>query len=104
MKRWQKKLNAFDAQLCNMIESLTEKECEPKNGGDHYFIEASYEKHNNPEFIIALWDAIEGRAGKRLMERRDTPERKTLFVKIRFYSEPCKDAAFIPKVEQENEL
>ena len=98
---WKRKLNAFDAQLCKMVESLTETECEPKNGGDHYFIEPSYKKHNDPQFILALWDAIAGRAGDRLLEIKDEPERQSLLVRIRFYSEPCKDAAFIPKIEQE---
>ena len=98
---WQSKLTAFDAQLCKMVESLTEMECEPKNGGDHYFIEPSYKKHNDPQFILALWDAIEGRAGERLIEIHDDPERQCLWVRIRFYSGPCKDAAFIPKIEQE---
>lgn len=98
---WKSKLTAFDAQLCKMVESLTGLECEPKNGGDHYFIEPNYRDHNDPTFILALWDAIEGRAGDRLMEIHDQPERTRLWVRIRFYSEPCKDAAFIPKIEQE---
>lgn len=98
---FQTKLTAFDAQLCKMVESLTEMECEPKNGGDHYFIECNYQKHNDPQFILALWDAIEGRAGDRLMEIKDDPERTALLVRIRFYSKPCEDAAFIPKIEQE---
>lgn len=98
---WKTKLNAFDAQLCKMVESLTEMECEPKNGGDHYFIECNYRKHNDPDFIMALWDALEGRAGDRLMEIKDDPERTSLFVRIRFYSGQCKNAAFVPKIEQE---
>ena len=98
---WKSKLTAFDAQLCKMVESLTGFECEPKNGGDHYFIEPNYRDHNDPQFILALWDAIEGRAGDRLMEIHDDPERTCLWVRIRFYSGPCKDAAFIPKIEQE---
>lgn len=98
---WKNKLTAFDAQLCKMVESLTDVECEPKNGGDHYFIECSYREHNTPEFILAMWDAIEGRAGKRLLELKDEPERKCLFARISFYTEPCKDAAFIPKIEVE---
>ena len=97
MEHWQKHLTAFDAALCNMVESVTGEPCEPKNGGDHYFIEPDYRKHNEPQFILALWDAIEGRVGERLMEIRDDPERERLFVKICFYNGPCKDAAFIPK-------
>lgn len=98
---WKRKLNAFDAQLCKMVESLTETECEPKNGGDHYFIEPSYKKHNDPQFILALWDAIEGRTGKRLISIEDNPDRHALFVRVKFYNDDCPDAAFIPKIEQE---
>ena len=98
---WRERLNAFDAQLCNMVESLTGMECEPKNGGDHYFIECNYCNHNEPGYVLSLWDAIEGRVGNRLLEIRDEPERTSLIVKIKFYSKRCKDAAFIPKIEQE---
>lgn len=98
---WKTKLNAFDAQLCKMVESLTGVECEPKNGGDHYFIECNYRDHNDPQFILALWDAIEGRAGERLMEIHDDPERTCLWVRIRFYNERCPESAFIPKHVQE---
>lgn len=96
---WKTKLNAFDAQLCKMVESLTESQCEPKNGGDHYFIEIDYSKHNDPQYILAIWDAVEGRAGKRLISLKDDPERQCLLACISFYSESCKDAAFIPKIE-----
>lgn len=101
MEYWQKKLNAFDAQLCTMVESLTGVECVPKNGGDHYFIEPCYKGHNDPEFISALWDAIEGRVGARLIEAKDMPERQCLWIAIKFYSEPCEDAAFVPKIDDE---
>lgn len=98
---WKRKLNAFDAQLCKMVESLTETECEPKNAGDHYFFEADYEKHNQPEYILAIWDAIEGRTGKRLISIKDYADRHALFVRVKFYNDGCPDAAFIPKIEQE---
>lgn len=97
---WKSKLTAFDAQLCRMVESLTGKPCEPKFGGDHYFIEIDYSKNPDPQYILAIWDAIEGRAGKRLKKISDDPDRQCLWVNILFYSEPCKDAAFIPKIEQ----
>ena len=98
---WKKKLTAFDASLCRMIESLTEQPCEPKLGCDCYFIEIDYSKHNDPQYILAIWDAVEGRAGKRLKQLKDIPERECLYAEIIFYSEPCKDAAFVPKIEQE---
>lgn len=97
---WQKQLTAFDAELCKMVESLTEKPCEPKNGGTHYFFEADYEKHNDPEYILAIWDAIEGRLGKRLISIIDNAERHALFVRVKFYKGDCADAAFIPKIEE----
>lgn len=98
---WKTKLAPFDAELCKMVENLTGRPCEPKNGGDHYFFEADYRDHNEPEYILAMWDAIEGRAGKRLMEIKDDAERRALYVRVKFYTERCEDAAFIPKIEQE---
>lgn len=100
MEHWQTKLTPFDAQLCDMVESLSGEPCEPKSGGDHYFIECSYKHDSDPQHIFAMWDAIEGRAGKRLMEIKDDPERMCLLVRIKFYDERPEESAFIPKVEQ----
>ena len=103
MKRkdfWKTKLSAFDTALVNMVEHLTERPCEPRNGGSHYFFEADYEKHNQPEYILAIWDAIEGRAGKRLISIKDDADRHALIVRIKFQSGPCADAAFVPKTER----
>ena len=97
---WQTKLTAFDAELVKMVESLTGKPCEPKNGGSHYFFEVDYEKHNDPEYILAIWDAIEGRTGKRLISIKDDADRHALLVRVKFYKDGCPDAAFIPKIEQ----
>ena len=101
MEQWKLKLTAFDAQLCKMVESLTGKPCEPKNGGNHYFILADYEKDKDPEHILAIWDAIAGRTGNRLISIKDDPDRNALIVRIRFYVGRCKEAAFVPKIEQE---
>lgn len=98
---WKTKLNLFDWELCRMVESLTREKCEPKNGGDHYFIEANYKQDKDPQRILAIWDAIEGRAGKRLIEIKDDPDRECLLARISFYSEDCKEAAFIPKREKD---
>ena len=81
---WKRKLTAFDAQLCKMVESLTQRPCEPKLGGDHYFIEIDYSNNPDPQYILAIWDAIEGRTGERLMEIKDDPERHVLFVRVKF--------------------
>ena len=84
---WKAKLTPFDAELAMMVESLTEKGCELKNGGDCYFFEADYEKHNDPQYILAIWDAIEGRLGDRLKEIKDDPERHVLLVHVNFSDE-----------------
>ena len=101
-KHWQKKLTAFDAQLCKMVESLTQRPCEPKNGGDHYFIEIDYTNNTDPQFVSAIWLAIEGRAGDRLQDMKDDPERHCLVARIMFHKGRCNDAAFIPKIETES--
>lgn len=100
MHYWQNNLTAFDAALIQMVETLTGRPCEPKNGGNHYFFEADYSKNKDPLFIMALWDAIEGRAGKRLLSIRDDATRQSLYVCVKFHEGECKDAAFIPKKER----
>ena len=84
MDYWKTKLTPFDAELAIMVESLTGKPCELRPGGDHYFFEADYEKHNDPQYILAMWDAIEGRTGERLLEIKDDAERHALFVRVKF--------------------
>lgn len=84
MEYWKEKLNPFDMELCMMVESLTGMPCEPKNGGDGYFIMANYSKHNEPDYINAVWNAIEGRAGKRLLEINDMPDQQCIYVRIAF--------------------
>lgn len=85
---WETKLTPFDRGLCAMVQALTGRECEPKNGGNHFFFEADYRDHRDPQYILALWDAIEGRAGERLISLRDDAERGTLLARVRFSKEP----------------
>lgn len=99
--QWKVKLTPFDFELCKMVEALTGEPCEPKNGGTHFFFEANYSKHNDPQYILAIWDAIEGRTGKRLISINDDADRKALFVRVKFYHDDCPEAAFVPKIEQE---
>ena len=87
MEYWREKLNPFDAELQLMVESLTERPCELKNGGDGYFFEIDYSKHHEPEFISAVMDAVAGRLGKRLVDMKDDPDRKTVMVRARFSDE-----------------
>lgn len=81
---WRTKLTPFDTELAIMVESLTGKPCELKNGDNGYFFEADYENHNEPNFILAMWDAIEGRTGERLLEIKDDADRHALFVRVKF--------------------
>ena len=71
-----------------MVESLTGKPCELCNGGDHFFFEADYENHaTEPEYLLALRDASDGRAGKRLVGMDDDPERHVFIVSVMFSNE-----------------
>lgn len=81
---WRNRLTSWDTELCIMVESLTEMPTEPKNGGDHYFIEVNYSKHNDPDLISAILDAIAGRLGNRLIEVSDDTERNVVYIRIAF--------------------
>lgn len=88
MEDWEKRLTPWDIELAVMVESLTGKPCELCNGGNHFFFEADYENHaNEPEYLLALWDAIDGRAGKRLVGMDDDPERHVFIVSVMFSNE-----------------
>lgn len=88
MEDWEKRLTPWDIELAIMVESLTGKPCELCNGGDHFFFEADYEKHaTEPEYLLALWDAIEGRTGKRLLGIDDDPDRHVFIVTVIFSNE-----------------
>lgn len=81
---WRSNLTPFDMELCKMVQNLTGMECEPKNGGDHYYLVVDYSKHNSPDYISAILDAIRGRAGSRFIECQDSPEEKKCFCRISF--------------------
>lgn len=102
---WRKKLTAFDAQLCNMVENLTGESCEPVHQSrEHgYTIIVRYGKFEAPDKKAALWEAIAGRIGKRLGKVTDDEQNKIFFVKVKFYKDRCKDAAFVPKIERKKD-
>ena len=79
------RLTPWDGELCMMVESLTGKPCKPKNGGTHYFIEADYSLHNEPEYINAIYEAIAGRIGERLIKITDDPDAQRLVVRVKFH-------------------
>ena len=83
--KWSDRLTFFDERLFVMLESLTRKPCKPKNGGDHYFIEIDYEnKIKDKEYLLAIWDAVEGFLGDRLISIEDNADRHAYMVKIKF--------------------
>lgn len=99
---WKSKLGPFDAELCLMVESLTDQHCEPKNGGNHYYINFDYSKHNKPEYISAVCAAIEGRAGKRLISFKDDPDAQCMCVRIRFHNDEYPEIVYRDASAKEN--
>ena len=87
MEQWESKLTPFDAEIALMVESLTGKECKAKNGENHYFFEVDYSDHVDPDYIQAIWQAIEGKVGNRLIEITDMPDLKRLIVRVKFSKE-----------------
>ena len=85
MSYWKSKLTPYDTELCMMVESLTGKPCEPKNGGeDHYFIVVDYSKNIDPQFVSAVMDAVLGRIGERLIDMQDNADAQQFVVKVKF--------------------
>ena len=85
-KHLANKLTPFDLELCNMVESLTGKPCEPLQSQytNQYFIVVDYSDNTEPLFVSAVMDAIAGRVGDRLEEMKDDPESCKVFAYIRF--------------------
>ena len=82
---WKQKLTPFDAELALMVESLTGKPCELKNGGNCYFFTVNYIDHaNDPDYLAAICQAIEGRTGERLLEISDDTDQCQFMVHVKF--------------------
>lgn len=82
------RLTPFDAELCVMVESLTQKPCKPFSASsDCYAIVVNYSARPEPDFIAALLAAIEGRAGERFQSVEDFPDDKQFEVRIRYSGE-----------------
>lgn len=82
---WKKRLTPFDWELCMMVESLTGKPCEPKNGGiNKYFISVDYSKRSDADFVSALIDAVCGRLGDRVVTLEDYPDLQQFVVHVKF--------------------
>lgn len=86
-EKWKEKLTPYDAELFAMVESLTGEPCIPHCGGGFYYIEANYKAHPDPQYILAMWDAICGRLGDRLITIWDDPNKQCLIARIRFSKE-----------------
>lgn len=82
------RLTPFDAELCMMVESLTQKPCKPISAStDCYAIVVDYSIRPEPDFIAALLAAIEGRAGERFQSVEDFPDSKFLRIRIKYSEE-----------------
>lgn len=78
------RLTPFDAELCVMVESLTQKPCVPEPGKGLYSIQVDYSIRPEPDFVAALIAAIEGRAGERFLSVEDFPDNKFLRIRIKY--------------------
>ena len=96
---WKHKLVPFDYDCARMVENLTGMPVEFKQSGKYYFYEADYSQHPNPDYVNAIYTAIEGRYGKRLIEIDDDAERKKLIVQVWFSQEKQPQIYNYPKTE-----
>ena len=82
------RLTPFDAELCVMVESLTQKPCKPIRAAvNSYAIVVDYSVRPEPDFVAALIAAIEGRAGERFQSVEDFPDEKQLKIRIKYSEE-----------------
>lgn len=81
------RLTPFDAELCVMVQSLTQKPCVPEPGEELYSIQVDYSIRPEPDFVAALIAAIEGRAGERFLSVEDFPDNKFLRIRIKYSEE-----------------
>lgn len=72
------RLTPFDYEACVMLESLTEREVVATELNKYFTIHVFYNKHNTPDYISAIIDAVRGRFGERFIEVNDDPERELL--------------------------
>ena len=98
---WKSKLAPFDHGLCRMLSSLTGSACEPLYGGDCYFVDVHYGCGCDQDRILAIWDAVEGYLGERLLGIDDDPDRHALLVRVRFQDGPRREDGFVPRKEEE---
>lgn len=73
-----KQITPFDYEALVMLESLTGREVVPTELEDNFTFHAFYTKHNNPDYINAIINAIRGRFGERCIEVNDDPDNETL--------------------------
>lgn len=79
---WKERLTESDENLFRMVRSLI-GECEPKNGGDHYFFEVKY-NGKDMDYLAGIMAAIEGRMGDRLLRFEDLPDAGCFIVYVKF--------------------
>ena len=82
------KLTPWDMELCRMVESLTNKPCEPMDGGsEEFFIVVDYSEVKDIDVVAAIVASVEGRVGKRLVDKIDKPDERKIIIHINFSDE-----------------
>lgn len=81
------RLTPYDSELFIMVESLTGKKCVPKRGDGGFFFEVDYSCNRDPEFILAIYDAVSGRLGDRLIKINDDPDASRFIVFAKYSDE-----------------
>lgn len=82
------KLTPWDMELCRMVESLTNKPCEPMDGGsEQFFIVVDYSEIKDIDVVAAIVGSIEGRVGQRLVDKIDDPDQRRIVIHIKFSEE-----------------
>ena len=78
------KLTPWDMELCRMVESLTNKPCEPMDGGsEQFFIVVDYSEIKDIDVVAAIVGSVEGRVGQRLVDKIDDPDQRRITIHIK---------------------
>lgn len=94
----------FDAETVMMLRGLTQRESFITQFDNNFTIHAFYSKHNDPDYISAVIDAVRGRMGERFIEVDDNPEMQMLKFTIAYDKHNLPDVEGTTDVMQPNLL
>lgn len=78
----KKTLTPFDHETVLMLQSLTDYDVVVIEQERKFYLDFSYEYHNEPNYINAVINALRGRIGERLIELHDDAENKMIRAEI----------------------